>query len=152
MSEIFSIYSGLIYLSRGLNFQNDSLSDLYPILFLNLHIFLALTLLLWNFHQIYLLIEFSVSAHFLFEWVFPLSLELQWLEHLRNHENMFETEIVQANECYSLRQFRRYNRDISFRFSLIWRYVVCYHHNRLDEAILMSTQNIPFSIYNRKSP
>ena len=33
----------------------------------------------------------------------PLSLksdvELQWLEHLRNHENMFETKVVQANEC-----------------------------------------------------
>ena len=25
--------------------------------------------------------------------------ELQWLEHLGNHENMFETGIVRANEC-----------------------------------------------------
>ena len=25
--------------------------------------------------------------------------ELQWLEHLGNHENMFETRLVQANEC-----------------------------------------------------
>ena len=24
---------------------------------------------------------------------------LQWLEHLWNHENMFETKVVQANEC-----------------------------------------------------
>ena len=25
--------------------------------------------------------------------------ELQWLEHLWNHENMFEIGVVQANEC-----------------------------------------------------
>ena len=25
--------------------------------------------------------------------------ELQWLEHLWNHENMFETGVVRANEC-----------------------------------------------------
>ena len=25
--------------------------------------------------------------------------ELQWLEHLWNHEKMFETEVVRANEC-----------------------------------------------------
>ena len=24
--------------------------------------------------------------------------ELQWLEHLRNYENMFETEVVRASE------------------------------------------------------
>ena len=33
----------------------------------------------------------------------PLSLEsdvdLQWLKHLWNHENMFETKVVRANEC-----------------------------------------------------
>ena len=28
-----------------------------------------------------------------------LPFELQWLEHLWNHENMFETGVVQANEC-----------------------------------------------------
>ena len=27
--------------------------------------------------------------------------ELQWLEHLRDHENIFETGVVRANECYS---------------------------------------------------
>ena len=26
--------------------------------------------------------------------------DLQWLEHLWNHENMFQTGEVQANECY----------------------------------------------------
>ena len=25
--------------------------------------------------------------------------ELQWLEHLWNHEKMFEAEVVRANEC-----------------------------------------------------
>ena len=38
--------------------------------------------------------------------------ELQWLEHLWNHENMFETEVGQDNECYSLRQVLKHNRDI----------------------------------------
>ena len=28
------------------------------------------------------------------------TVELQWLKHLRNHESMFETGVVQANECY----------------------------------------------------
>ena len=28
----------------------------------------------------------------------PYTVELQWLEHLWNHENMFETGVVRANE------------------------------------------------------
>ena len=27
------------------------------------------------------------------------TVELQWLQHLWNHENMFEIGVVQANEC-----------------------------------------------------
>ena len=27
------------------------------------------------------------------------TVELQWLEHIENHENMFETGVVRANEC-----------------------------------------------------
>ena len=27
------------------------------------------------------------------------TIEPQWLEHLKNHENMFETGVVRANEC-----------------------------------------------------
>ena len=27
------------------------------------------------------------------------TVELQWLEHLWDHENKFETGVVQANEC-----------------------------------------------------
>ena len=29
----------------------------------------------------------------------PCSVELQWLEHLWNYENMFETGVVRAKEC-----------------------------------------------------
>ena len=31
--------------------------------------------------------------------LFSHTVELQWLEHLWNHGNMFETWVVQANEC-----------------------------------------------------
>ena len=48
-----------------------------------------------------------------------VTVELQWLEHLWNHDNMLETALVGANECHSLRLVRRHNRDISFLFSLI---------------------------------
>ena len=27
------------------------------------------------------------------------TVEIKWLEHLWNHENMFETGVVRANEC-----------------------------------------------------
>ena len=60
-----------------------------------------------------------------------------------NHENMFETGIIRANE------FNGSTRPggiigISFRFSLVGRYAVCSHKNRLIEAILMSTHNVQF--------
>ena len=29
----------------------------------------------------------------------PFTVEIQWLEHLWNHENMFETGVVRAKEC-----------------------------------------------------
>ena len=28
-----------------------------------------------------------------------LKVKLQWLEHLWNHEKMFETGVIRANEC-----------------------------------------------------
>ena len=31
--------------------------------------------------------------------MYQFTVELQWLEHLGNHENMFETGVVRANEC-----------------------------------------------------
>ena len=42
------------------------------------------------------------------------TVELQWLEQLWSHVNVF----VRANDCESQRQIRRHNRDF-FRFSLI---------------------------------
>ena len=42
------------------------------------------------------------------------TVELQWLEHLWIHENMFETGVVRANECQSQHQVRWHN---SFLFS-----------------------------------
>ena len=45
------------------------------------------------------------------------TVELQWLKHLWDHENMFETGIVRARECLSERQVRRHNRDI---FSIVY--------------------------------
>ena len=35
---------------------------------------------------------------------------------------MFETDVVRANECYSLRQVRRHNKDI---FSIFFNIKVC---------------------------
>ena len=29
----------------------------------------------------------------------PYTVEFKWLEHLWNHENMFETGVGRANEC-----------------------------------------------------
>ena len=39
---------------------------------------------------IHLLFDFSLNLN---------TVELQWLEHLSDHENMFETGVVRANEC-----------------------------------------------------
>ena len=50
------------------------------------------------------------------------TVELQWLEHLKNHKNMFETGVVRARECYLLRQVMRHNRDI---FSIFFNIKVC---------------------------
>ena len=51
-----------------------------------------------------------------------ITVELQWLEHLWNHGNMFETRVVRAYGCYSLHQVRRHNRDI---FSIFFIIKVC---------------------------
>ena len=45
-----------------------------------------------------------------------VTVELQWLEHLWDHENMFETGVVRANECLSQRQVRKEIKDIFFIF------------------------------------
>ena len=43
-------------------------------------------------------------------------------EDLWNHENMFETGVVRANECYSLRQVMTHNRGI---FSIFFNMKAC---------------------------
>ena len=42
------------------------------------------------------------------------TVELQWLEHLWNHENMFETGVGRANECESIKADQEANNDIIF--------------------------------------
>ena len=50
------------------------------------------------------------------------TVQLQWLEHLWNHENMFETGVIRPYK----RQVRTHNRDI-FSISLACKNVVCSH-------------------------
>ena len=50
------------------------------------------------------------------------TVELPWLEPLWNHENMFVTGVVGANECQSLHQVRRYHINI---FSIFFNMKVC---------------------------
>ena len=44
------------------------------------------------------------------------TVELQWLEHLWDHENEFETGVVRGNEGCLQRQVRRLNMDIFLIF------------------------------------
>ena len=60
------------------------------------------------------------------------TVELQWLEHLWNHKNMFQ--LMSVNHSARSGGIIR----ISFQFSSTPRYVV------VLEAILMGTHNIPF--------
>ena len=41
----------------------------------------------------------SLKLLHVFRCLEPHTAELQWLEHLWNHENMFERGVVRANEC-----------------------------------------------------
>ena len=59
---------------------------------------------------------------------------------------MFETGVVRANECYSLRQVRRHNRDI---FSIFFNIKVCFvfplespHRGDSNEYTQYTTLNI----------
>ena len=54
------------------------------------------------------------------------TVEPQWLEHLWNHENMFETGIVRANE-FTHRAKSGGIIGIFSRFSFTLRYVVYSH-------------------------
>ena len=48
--------------------------------------------------------------------------ELQWLEHLWNQDNLFETRVVRANMYYSLHQVMRHIRNI---FSIFFNMKLC---------------------------
>ena len=63
-------------------------------------------------HEYVTFIEDLNESILLIEFIFPkmmktdfelssleCTVELQWFEHLRNHENMFETGVVRAKEC-----------------------------------------------------
>ena len=51
-----------------------------------------------NFEEQFLI--FKIPIPLLFAWsVTQYTVELQWLEHPWNHENMFETGEYRANEC-----------------------------------------------------
>ena len=54
----------------------------------------------------------------------PYTVENQWLEHLGNHENKFETGVVRAIESESKRQVRRHTRDIFLIFFIMKVYCV----------------------------
>ena len=73
------------------------------------------------------------------------TIELQWLEHLWNHKNMFETKVVRANECLSLRQVRRYNRDI---FSIFFDMNVCCVFSSESPHRGDSNENTQYTIFN----
>ena len=55
--------------------------------------------------------------------LFPKIVELQWLEHLWDYENMFETGVARAIEGLLLRQVRRHFGDI---LSIFFNMKVCY--------------------------
>ena len=45
-----------------------------------------------------------------------ITVELQWLEHFWNHENVFEAGVVRANERSSYRQVSRHYKAIFLIF------------------------------------
>ena len=60
-----------------------------------------------------------VSALFILDTV-----EHQWLEHLWDHENMFETGVVRVNECLSWRKVSKHNGDLFPNLFIIEVYCV----------------------------
>ena len=53
------------------------------------------------------------------------TVELQSLKHLWNHENMFKTRVVRANECQSKHLVRGHNMDIFSIFFLQLEGMLC---------------------------
>ena len=78
----------------------------------------------------------------------PIYNELQWLEQLWNHENMFETGEVPANECYSLCQVSMHNyRDI---FSIFFNMNVCCVFSVESPHWCDSSEYTQYTIFNIK--
>ena len=60
---------------------------------------------------------------------------------------MFETGVVRANECLSLREVRRHNRDI---FSIVFNMKVCYVFSLESPHRGNSNENTQYTIFNIK--
>ena len=67
------------------------------------------------------------------------TVKLQWLKHIWNHENMFETGVVRANECEPQSQVKVHNRDI---FSIFF--------NMKVPHLSDSNENTQYTIFNIK--
>ena len=76
-----------------------------------------------------------------------ITVELQRLEHLWNHGNMFETRVVRANGCYSLHQVMRHNRDI---FSTFFIMKVCCVFSLGSPHIGDSKEYTQYTVFNIK--
>ena len=60
---------------------------------------------------------------------------------------MFETGVVRANECLSLREVRRHNRDI---FWIVFNMKVCYVFSLESPQRGNSNENTQYTIFNIK--
>ena len=67
--------------------------------------------------------------------------------HIWNHENMFETGVVRANECLSLREVRRHNR---YLFSIFFDKKVCCVFSLESPHRGDSNENSQYTIFNMK--
>ena len=73
------------------------------------------------------------------------TVELQWLEQLWNHVNMFEKGVARANECDSLPQVRGTNWVI---FSIFFNMKVCCVFSLESPHRGDSNENTQYTIFN----
>ena len=79
--------------------------------------------------------------------IFVVTVELQWLEHLWDHGNMFEVGVVGVSECKSWRQVRNHNRDI---FSTFFNIKICCLFSLESPHRGDSNEYIHYTIFNIK--